>query len=773
MQLETEKPMVEAERVSWRKRARQFLGASAGQSNTIVEPAPKRHRKNALQWILSADHALGVAAGYGLERFQVLDSEGDFAMDPWEAPSLAMCADQGPDGNAALNFLQFGPLNGMNIDRIDDPAHGVHNDLLLTLKQVGLWPHQMLMNLSRSVLYGPWDEGRRHIEAREAVMECVTLETPWTCPLFASLIPSMLEDTNEQHRLSERDIAETLWHEVEQSPMWHSKGKRLSVSRFVSMVTKPGEDTSWTFRYLSYLYICLQTGSYSENRIAKAMADQVKVRTPKDDELEQSMPTRRGADLLAQTRAITKNLLELATLMYGDEENKYRQRVVCVAGASCAAWQGEQSARNRSVQDAVKWEIEQLSGGFMGHLRRALEVLSNEDTLSRCGMEMSVFGDRRRRSPEMEHPVVQWNQEQANLLGQFATRLVGLRVVRCMVMVRGWPRRCVLALSPPHAQQVLQDFRDDLANFRRLEEMGSSQARRMVARSLFQTTIVKQYAAVFESVNFVLTLALVAWLGRKHRRLVGTQLIEDGFNRERRAEQSSTSGAIGCDRIWHTLVKRKVLGEVHRFDECSGRRSPWSPRWLCRSVSTHRASKAHSGDWTSSRSSAPVPRRLGTLLRPRMRQRRWQTFSWRGGPSRVVARRSWRTVASPPSSATAASCYAIATPLPTAHGSSPSPTLHPSACWPGGQSASLSAPRTPPPSSTMCRTWTPATQTLTSSSSWIWTSGSPSHSSGRRHSHSSCSRAPSGISSPKESWPRQWLRPTSCTAPLRGRRSGA
>lgn len=79
----------------------------------------------------------------GLERFAVRnDDESWVGGDVWRAPGLAVAADQGSDGFAAMNFMMFGPL-ALNVDRLEDPAHGVHNDLLLSIKASGrLCAHQ-------------------------------------------------------------------------------------------------------------------------------------------------------------------------------------------------------------------------------------------------------------------------------------------------------------------------------------------------------------------------------------------------------------------------------------------------------------------------------------------------------------------------------------------------------------------------------------------------------------------------------------------------------
>lgn len=59
----------------------------------------------------------------------------------------------------------------------------------------------------------------------------------------------------------------------------------------------------------------------------------------------------------------------------------------------------------------------------------------------------------------------------------------------------------------------------------------------------------------------------LAFLERRGRRLLGTQLIEDGFKRQRRAEQNQINRLGRAARTFGILTSRRILGKVHQFDE--------------------------------------------------------------------------------------------------------------------------------------------------------------------------------------------------------------
>ena len=63
------------------------------------------------------------------------------------------------------------------------------------------------------------------------------------------------------------------------------------------------------------------------------------------------------------------------------------------------------------------------------------------------------------------------------------------------------------------------------------------------------------------------TAALLDWLTQKFRRIGGSQVVEDGVMRGRRAEGAGANTIMAADRVYHTLVERQVLGKVHRYAE--------------------------------------------------------------------------------------------------------------------------------------------------------------------------------------------------------------
>ena len=58
-----------------------------------------------------------------------------------------------------------------------------------------------------------------------------------------------------------------------------------------------------------------------------------------------------------------------------------------------------------------------------------------------------------------------------------------------------------------------------------------------------------------------------AWATRRYARCIASQVIEDGVGRGRRAEAIGANTVMHPDKLWYTLIARKILGNVHRYRE--------------------------------------------------------------------------------------------------------------------------------------------------------------------------------------------------------------
>jgi len=76
----------------------------------------------------------------------------------------------------------------------------------------------------------------------------------------------------------------------------------------------------------------------------------------------------------------------------------------------------------------------------------------------------------------------------------------------------------------------------------------------------------EQLIAICEAEEWKATEPLIAWAAEKEKALRSSQLIEDGFQRERRQETRGSNQQVSCDRTWSILLEKKILEEVHGYN---------------------------------------------------------------------------------------------------------------------------------------------------------------------------------------------------------------
>ena len=88
-----------------------------------------------------------------------------------------------------------------------------------------------------------------------------------------------------------------------------------------------------------------------------------------------------------------------------------------------------QSKRLRSCEEAAKWYLEQLSGGFIAPLAEVMARFTDLTSLDEIGFRTS-----RQELPfnglHLKHPMVKEEDERARVAGEFGLQLVAARMLR-------------------------------------------------------------------------------------------------------------------------------------------------------------------------------------------------------------------------------------------------------------------------------------------------------------------------------------------------------
>lgn len=150
-----------------------------------------------------------------------------------------------------------------------------------------------------------------------------------------------------------------------------------------------------------------------------------------------------------------------------------------------------------------------------------------------------------------------------------ALHMAFFRHTRSLWLLRGWPSMSVLMLHEDASVRAsaVQQLRDDLGSFRQLQvevDAGASPAF-LLARHIFHLKPVQQLVQALEAREWVLDSSILLWLSRFHRRLIGSQIAEDGLRECRQVESNALSKRAPAKTLYYRLAQSRVIDERHRF----------------------------------------------------------------------------------------------------------------------------------------------------------------------------------------------------------------
>ena len=437
------------------------------------------------------------------------------ASGPMTWPQLVMCADEGSDGVAAFNWLvQTQRFNG---EFLSDPAHGMANDLKLSLQRVGLWKHTLLMTAMLNVPHGPWSEQRFFQKLSEAHLEYLASANAASCPLFNHYYPAMLKDRGLEGELGSEDLPERVWQMFRDSWCMWTRGAKVGASRWFAVEdAAQAFDTEWHSKLLSISYMMWEDGEL------QSLVWNKKVLAPSASAESEGVEVRRSM-VAAQrdvqlSRQACKNGLEFTYMVLTQTEMQYTQRIIETVGKELRKHHGHQSVAVRSVDESYVWLLDQASRGFWMHLLNIAKVLNDLGAQEYCGMEnpSATAG-----SPIPDsHPLVQDQMRMAEKMGDLVVCVLKNRIVRWMPITCGWPSRSILFASNANVElkdKALSDLKDAYECYRKLGEEHGAFSRKVYERSTFQLLSTKQLVAILEKHDWKLEPPVVQWVEKKYR----------------------------------------------------------------------------------------------------------------------------------------------------------------------------------------------------------------------------------------------------------------
>lgn len=539
-------------------RCRAWLKRKSADSDDAAQRPPKRFRVAAKRWAMGVDHMMQVSVGVGLKSLEVPHPDEGISPFLWRGASIAM--DQGSDGHCAMQA--FGRFFNLNVDYIPDSSHGLWNDIKRSIKRAQLWPHEITMLIVWNVDHGPWSEEIRLQQAKQVVSEHLRHGSPHECPLFQKLAPAMYKDHESDFDtyLGSEDAAEFLWRALDECSPCRNKGRKVSMNRFLAAVTTgKAQDKNWHFRLYGYILVCLQMGFFTKSK-GLSLLDKVSLPNVTDGDA----PTRRDGPEAKALRAACANALVCATMLLMEPGAQHVQRCIFTSSENWQQWHTEQNTRLRSAGESLSCFSEQFSDGkFLQTCAATFGSLDDPNRLIFCGISLEK---PQVEGMDMNHPAIEQQDELAMHCGRLAQELVSARLRRCLFALRGWPANSIRFLASPQlATHAGRSLRTDCANFQWLKEQDSPHAKRVADRSIFHLGPVRQLVACMESTAFEVTEGIKALVRKKQSRFLGSQLIEDGFQRLRRCEDDTYNKHGRASSAFKGLIQKEVVNKVHHY----------------------------------------------------------------------------------------------------------------------------------------------------------------------------------------------------------------
>ena len=128
------------------------------------------------------------------------------------------------------------------------------------------------------------------------------------------------------------------------------------------------------------------------------------------------------------SRRHTVNNLAIACLFYSDWENRTMQRVIASVCLPVLTWHTAQNREQRSCTATGEWDLRQLQGEWLVHIRAIAGRLHDAPSLTSCGLcslSPSVL-----KTQKVGHGEMVWLREVAELYFSMVAELIGLRI-RC------------------------------------------------------------------------------------------------------------------------------------------------------------------------------------------------------------------------------------------------------------------------------------------------------------------------------------------------------
>lgn len=384
-----------------------------------------------------------------------------------------------------------------------------------------------------------------------------------------ALLPEILDDWQKGDLLSDPTVVEDTWSALKDQDCLWRRGEPLSFAKFMSSQHKKRDFLhKWTATLFQLLYWGLLCGNIDKDNFKNLSQKKAMLFWQKlEPDAGKQQPLAEGnGEEQAKMKQITKSGYHTATMTLFNWENKIRQRILYCVGEPLTLWFTKMSKVMRSSDGARNFLASCVTGSSLADVAiLTISLLQDESRLEYCGM--SLDGELAAEGADaLQHPQVLIHDEWASLLGRGVLRKVRRRFIRMLWLTRRWPARIAGFNNEGHEALVVDSLKEDWRLYRALCQRTDTKSRRMAGRSCFAQVSVKQLVRMLQRDNWRSSAEVKQFIKDRSGVNAGSQVIEDMFQRGRRAERTGGKLEINGSRLWAALIDKKITTEVHKYE---------------------------------------------------------------------------------------------------------------------------------------------------------------------------------------------------------------
>jgi hypothetical protein len=153
---------------------------------------------------------------------------------------------------------------------------------------------------------------------------------------------------------------------------------------------------------------------------------------------------------------------------------------------------------------------------------------------------------------------------------RFALSLARQRMSWGLDIISSWPKRCVLLTDLATTEQqkhAVDEFKVQIEIVRQALASEVPLMKTWALRSHLALTPAVQAKAILEGDGRKLTARSREFILQRSLRLMGTQVLEDGFKAMKQTSKKNPTQRISDFTAYHTLSEKKVLTKMHHFED--------------------------------------------------------------------------------------------------------------------------------------------------------------------------------------------------------------